>query len=334
MGGKVVISIVSLILVVGVVIGAVVVVRHGNSEVSGASRGSMKSVDKFCEPAPFKDACARSLESVANNASATPKDYLIAALQATVEEVNKGLDVVGNTKIDEKNDSFHHMAVEDCKELLGYAVDELQAAITSVGNSQLHTLSDRVHDLLNWLGAVYSYQTYCIDEFEKPVYKSSIQNGLLNATRLTNNAMDIVASLSDILKSFNIPIPSTNRKLLGAMGHDGFPTWFQAGDRKLLAQQESGQLVPNAVVAKDGSGQFKTISDALRAYPPKGFTGRYIIYVKAGVYEENVIVDKKQTNVFIYGDGAGKTIVTGDKNYGIMHIQTSNTATFYEMIHH
>ncbi|CAI9104866.1 OLC1v1003649C1 [Oldenlandia corymbosa var. corymbosa] len=332
MGGKVIISVVSLILVVGVVIGAVAVVRNGHNENSSSSSSgtSMKSVTTFCDPTPFKDVCAKSVASVANNASATPKDYLIAALQATVEEVKKGLEVAEKTKIDDKNDAYHHTAVEDCKELLGYAVDELQAALTSVGDSQLHTLNDRVDELLNWLSAVYTYQASCIDEFENPEYKSAFQNGLLNATQLTNNAVDIVAGLSDLLKSFNIPVQLPQaRKLLEAgseMGHDGFPTWFQAADRKLLAHRPN-RLVPNAVVAKDGSGKFRTITDALRAYPPK-FAGRYIIYVKAGVYEENVIVDKKQTNVYIYGDGAGRTIVTGHKNYGIMHVQTSNTATF------
>ncbi|XP_057790366.1 pectinesterase 4-like [Salvia miltiorrhiza] len=96
---------------------------------------------------------------------------------------------------------------------------------------------------------------------------------------------------------------------------------------KLLAKHSGGQLVPDVVVAKDGSGKFKTISEALNAYPPK-FKGRFVIHVKAGVYNEQVIVDKKKPNVFIYGDGIAKTIVTGSKNYGIMNIGTMHTATF------
>ncbi|XP_027063762.1 pectinesterase 4 [Coffea arabica] len=339
MGGKVVVSVVSLILVVGVIIGAVAVVKHGeDSKNNNVAGSSMKSVTTFCESTNFKDACAKSVESVANNATASPKDYLMAALNATIQEVQKALQVANATgsKVDPKQDPYNHVAAQDCQELLGYAVDELQAAFSTVGDSELHTLNDRVDELLNWLSAVYSYQSDCLDEFDKPELRSAFQNGMLNATQLTDNAVSIVASLSDLLKGFNISLgnflpPAGGRRLLqgnDVMGHEeSFPQWFPAGDRRLLAAHRRGGVLPNAVVAKDGSGQFKTISQALAAYPAN-LQGRYVIYVKAGIYEENVIVDKKQANVFIYGDGANRTIVTGSKNFGIMHIQTSNTATF------
>lgn len=54
---------------------------------------------------------------------------------------------------------------------------------------------------------------------------------------------------------------------------------------------------------------------------------RYIIYVKEGVYEETVIVEKKMENVVMYGDGSMKTIVTGSKNF-IDGVRTFQTATF------
>ena len=85
-------------------------------------------------------------------------------------------------------------------------------------------------------------------------------------------------------------------------------------------------MKPNAVVAKDGSGQFKTISAALAAYP-KTLRGRYVIYVKAGIYKEYVHITKDMKNIFMYGDGPKKTIVTGNKsNRG--GFTTQDTATF------
>ncbi|XP_071741394.1 pectinesterase-like [Rutidosis leptorrhynchoides] len=85
---------------------------------------------------------------------------------------------------------------------------------------------------------------------------------------------------------------------------------------------------PDAVVAKDGSGQYKSIKEALAAYPPN-HKGRYIIYIKAGEYDEGqIIVNRKQHNVYMYGDGHDKTIITGKLNSGIAHIGTSRTATF------
>ncbi|KAJ6686105.1 PECTINESTERASE [Salix purpurea] len=72
----------------------------------------------------------------------------------------------------------------------------------------------------------------------------------------------------------------------------------------------------NIVVARDGSGNVKTIKEAVDAASKRSGTGRYVIYVKAGTYIENVEVGKKVKNVMFVGDGMGKTIVTGSKSVG------------------
>ncbi|GAV70988.1 Pectinesterase domain-containing protein [Cephalotus follicularis] len=95
-------------------------------------------------------------------------------------------------------------------------------------------------------------------------------------------------------------------------------------DRRMLKVADKPK--PNVTVAKDGSGQFKTISDALAAMPTK-YQGRYIIYVKEGVYDETVTLAKNMVNVTMYGDGSQKTIVTGSKNF-VDGVSTFKTATF------
>ncbi|MFS8014182.1 putative pectinesterase [Helianthus anomalus] len=141
----------------------------------------------------------------------------------------------------------------------------------------------------------------------------------------------------------------------------GFPSWVPVGDRRLLGGDEdededededdkshepepklTGQeyfkslepapleitVKPNVIVAQDGSGQFKTIKEALAAYP-LDLKGRFIIYIKSGVYDEGqIIVNRQQHNVYMYGDGCDKTIITGQFNHGLTHIAPSNTATF------
>ncbi|KAK4479678.1 hypothetical protein RD792_015207 [Penstemon davidsonii] len=86
------------------------------------------------------------------------------------------------------------------------------------------------------------------------------------------------------------------------------------------------RLTPHLIVAKDGSGNFATISEALNAMPHK-YTGRYVIYLKSGIYEENVVVTQRMVNVTIYGDGYKKSIVTGNKNCKD-GVQLPDTATF------
>ncbi|XP_021279862.1 pectinesterase 2 [Herrania umbratica] len=96
---------------------------------------------------------------------------------------------------------------------------------------------------------------------------------------------------------------------------DGFPTWVKPGDRKLL-QSSSPASRANIVVAQDGSGNYKTITDALSAASKRSGSGRYVIYVKAGTYKENVQIGSKLKNIMLVGDGIGKTIITGSKSVG------------------
>ncbi|KAL2486673.1 Pectinesterase 4 [Abeliophyllum distichum] len=101
MVGKVAVSVVSLILVVGVVIGVVAVVHRNDSSDNDQHNmsSSMKAVTTICAPTSYKDACVRSLESVANNQTATPKDYVMAAIQATLDEVKKSFEVTSKTVV-------------------------------------------------------------------------------------------------------------------------------------------------------------------------------------------------------------------------------------------
>ncbi|KAK9273435.1 hypothetical protein L1049_018245 [Liquidambar formosana] len=96
---------------------------------------------------------------------------------------------------------------------------------------------------------------------------------------------------------------------------EGFPTWVKPGDRKLL-QSSSPASQANIVVAKDGSGNYKTVKEAISAASSRSGSGRYVIYVKAGVYSENVEIGNGLKNIMLVGDGIGKTIITGSRSVG------------------
>jgi pectinesterase len=223
------------------------------------------------------------------------------------------------------------MALNDCKELLQDASEQLQDTLSKVGGIDLQSLSDHADDYRTWLSSIIAYQEMCLDGFEEnSPLKAQVQNSTDYGSQLTDNVLNILAGLSQVLGSLGLKFnaPSTSRRLLQA---DGYPSWMSAADRKLLASRGNGGARPNAVVAHDGSGKFKTINAALAAYT-KGLKGRYVIYVKAGIYREYVTVTKDKPNVFIYGDGARRTIVTGNKNFAKDGIGTWKTATFSECI--
>jgi pectinesterase len=82
------------------------------------------------------------------------------------------------------------------------------------------------------------------------------------------------------------------------------------------------------VVAKDGSGNYKTVQEALNAIP-SGNKSPFSIYIKSGTYKEVIIVDATKENIRFYGEGAGKTILTFDNHAGskLANGDTLNTWT-------
>ena len=81
---------------------------------------------------------------------------------------------------------------------------------------------------------------------------------------------------------------------------------------RLRGSSESG---PSVVVAKDGSGDFKTIAEAIATIPSSNPTP-YIIHIKEGTYKEKVLIKKGLDNVILVGDGRDKTILTWDDCQG------------------
>ncbi len=63
------------------------------------------------------------------------------------------------------------------------------------------------------------------------------------------------------------------------------------------------------VVAQDGSGDFRTVQEAINACPDYSHEIVTNIYIKEGIYEEMVTIPHNKFRLRIYGDGAGKTII-------------------------
>ncbi|XP_074568031.1 putative pectinesterase/pectinesterase inhibitor 28 [Curcuma longa] len=324
MAKKVVFGAFATVLLVAAVIGVIATVVNSNhkseEEVDTLPSTSIKSL---CAQTDYSDVCIRTVGAV-NSSASDPKAFIQAAFQAAIDEVNGAVHLTNNVSAG-ATDEFNKNAFADCKSLLEYATEELQAAMTE--SHDVDGLARRTDDIKSWLSAVISYQETCIDGITQPDLQDSMRKGLTTAQQVTSNAIAFVDALSSLFKSFDlnsINITTSGRRLLSDDGK--YPTWFSAHDRNLLAAQSRGQLKPNVVVAQDGSGQFKTISAALNAMP-KRYTGRYVIYVKTGVYKEYVMVTKDMNQVFMYGDGPRKTIVTGSKNF-VDGVGTMNTATF------
>lgn len=87
------------------------------------------------------------------------------------------------------------------------------------------------------------------------------------------------------------------------------------------------------VVAQDGSGDYKTVQEAIHAVPDfrKNTT---TIFIKKGVYKEKVVVPESKKNIALIGEDVLETVLTyadyaSKKNRFGEEVGTSGSASFY-----
>ncbi|GMJ12241.1 hypothetical protein like AT5G27870 [Hibiscus trionum] len=311
-------SVILLAMVVAVVVG-VTRSRSGRNEGGGELEASKKAVQTICQPTDYKEACEKSL---AGSNTTDPKELIKAGCQAAIHEIEK---VIKNSDTiqDVAKDPMSRQALEDCKELMGYAINDLMKSINQLGAFDARRLDEYIENLKIWVGGSITYQQTCLDGFVNVSTEAGEKmRKLLNTSQmLTRNGLAMVCEIPKLIRDLNFPgltgAGGTTRKLLAK---DGFPSWVSFRQRMLL-QQNSSQMKPNVVVAKDGSGKYNSINQALKEVPMKNGSP-FVIQIKAGVYNERVLVDSYMTNVVLIGDGPTKTIITGSLSY------TVDTTTF------
>lgn len=188
------------------------------------------------------------------------------------------------------------LACSDCLELYENIIDLLNLSINSITPAAMY-------DSQTWLSAALANQQTCLNGFTDSAHFQSFFPSLsissANFSKLLSNSLAInKAAVSG----------AGGRRLLD----NAFPTWVSPADRKLLGASPRADFV----VANDGSGDYRTISEAVAESVKlrNGTDKRFVIYVKAGVYRENVEIKRRMKNIMMLGDGKDATIVTGNKN--------------------
>ncbi|MCD7464239.1 hypothetical protein HAX54_052330 [Datura stramonium] len=300
---KVAIAGIASILLVACVVGtAVTFTKKDDSSANGGQvLTSSKSVQAMCQPTQYKETCEKSLESAKNTSD--PKELIKTAFDRTVNEIASSIKNSGPFK-EAANDPRTKDALKVCDEVLDRSIEEIKRSISKIdGSDDVHKLvKEYIYDVRSWLSSAVTFEDTCIDAFANTTGDTGekMKNILKTASELSSVALDIVSNFEEQLAGLQ-GLGLTNRRLLTV----------EAGNRRLL---EVSSLKPNVVVAQDGSGQHKSINEALKTVPPNNALP-YVIFIKAGIYNENVQVANTMTNVVFIGEGPTKTKITGNKNY-------------------
>lgn len=326
-----IIGISSIVLVVVVAAAVVGATQTKNSKEKGQVQSISSEIKSICSVTLYPDSCYNSLIPHVKSGNLKPQDILKMSVQVALNEISKTCQDFeengGLFKNFNITDKMTLEAIQSCQELLSLAIDHLNNSLSLTDDNK--SLSEIFYDLRTWLSSSGTYQQTCIDGFENAssgLSKFVVEN-LKNSTEFTSNSLAMVTELESSMESItNLGGIGRRRRLMMRSFHDdeeAEPRWL---DRKLVENNKNWKIKADVIVAKDGSGKYKTIKEALKNVPENS-DKIFVIYVKKGIYFENVRIEKKMWNVMMIGDGKNATIVSAALNV-VDGTPTFQTATF------
>lgn len=263
-----------------------------------------------CQHVDDQTSCLVNLQSRLDTWSQrNPTSILKAALENTLNEARLATDSL--TKFSTFSISYREqLAIDDCKELLDFSVSELAWSLAEMNRIRSGVKDSHSEgNLKAWLSAALSNQDTCLEGFEGTDRRLErfVRGSLTQVTQLISNVLSLYTRLH------SLPFKPTRNGTNDTSESMDFPEWMTEGEKEIVSASPRGMHV-DSVVALDGSGDYRSIAQAINEAPSYSIR-RYIIYVKRGVYHENIDMKKKKTNIMLVGDGIGQTVITGNRNF-------------------
>ncbi|XP_051142214.1 pectinesterase [Andrographis paniculata] len=260
-----------------------------------------------CQGTLYPDLCFSTVAAFPELRRKTLPEIIAGTVNVTMKEVGSAASNCSSIrrKLMRKLEPLELRALDDCLELFTDTVDELKKILTDLSASS--SPEKYYDDLLTLLSGAMTNQYTCLDGFaySKNNTRRFIEGRLRRISRHVSNSLAMVKKLKR---------KSRKRTAAAAFGKTsgGFPAWLTRKERRLL-QSPTNQTRFDLVVAKDGSGNFRTINEALSA-APNNSNRRFVIYIKSGAYYEYLEVERKKTMLMLVGDGIGKTLIKGNRS--------------------
>ncbi|RHN43752.1 putative pectinesterase [Medicago truncatula] len=276
-----------------------------------------------CNQTPYPHVCNHYIGTTTNKLSTldSSSSFHDIALKVTLDQAIEAHKLVSTMELNNFKDKHAKSAWEDCLELYEDTIYQLKRSINS----------NNLNDKLTWQSASITNHQTCQNgfiDFNLPSHLNYFPSMLSNFTKLLSNSLSISNTLTSS-QSSSSSSSSTKQNGGRRLLSDGFSYWLSGSDRKLLQATPGSGTGPRAdiVVAQDGSGNYKTISEGVAAAAKLSGKGRVVIHLKAGIYKENIDIKSTVSNLMIFGDGMDSTSVTGNQN-AIDGSTTFRSATF------
>lgn len=273
-------------------------------------------VDRLCNHAVDPSSCLAVVKSDViggDELILTDIALLQSVLRRTSSHMQQTIGLANNIRI-KINDQREQAALADCLELMDLSMDRLMESMLVLGNWTGGAASSSSHsDVHSWLSSVLTNHVTCLDGISAAAAAvappRSPSSSLIKVEPMIQELVTRARTSLSIVVAITFTPPQQKEQI--KIGD--FPWWVTVKDRRLLQLSSARNIDANAVVAKDGSGKYKTVKEAVAAAPDNSNT-RYVIYVKKGTYKENVDIGKSKKNLMLVGDGMDATIITGNLN--------------------
>ncbi|WCJ42888.1 Plant invertase/pectin methylesterase inhibitor superfamily [Euphorbia peplus] len=281
-----------------------------NSSVKSQQTSHLSSLKNLCKTTPYPNTCFNSLKlSISINISPNILTYLLQTLQTAISSSVELTGLLSNatTRGGGSNTITETLksTIQDCKDLHQITLSSLQRTLPIVQSRD----SRKVSDARTYLAAALTNKNTCLEGLDSASgpLKPVLIDSFVKTYEHVSNSLSMLPRVSSGDRK--------NRRLLGFPNMKDRRLLMQSHGRSYFKSDDDYDSSDVLVVDADGSGNFTTIYDAIN-YAPNNSMERVIIYVKEGVYEENVDIPSYKTNIVLIGDGSGATFITGRRSFG------------------
>ncbi|KAL7104899.1 hypothetical protein ACP275_07G011000 [Erythranthe tilingii] len=323
-------GLIATLAVAGAVAAAIILAGNTNTKTTKDQTNnistSQKAIQDLCQSTYYQQTCTETLSNATN--SSDPQTLIQTIFEIAIDHLNNTIRQSGALQ-QISNDPKTAQAYKTCTKVLDDSIQDLRKSIQRTETFDFFDFSIFIDDIKTWLTGALTYQETCLDSFEdtKGDHAETMRQLLKLSRELTTNGLAIANQIHKLFLPNLLapPVAPTKRQLADRkpLSPRGDSNYY----RKLLQMGSNGKYdTPNVVVAKDGSGKYKTVTEALKEVPERS-NETFVIHVKEGVYEEYVEITSGMWSVVLVGDGPTKTRITGKKSYGGDGLGTYFTAT-------
>lgn len=222
-----------------------------------------------CKGTLYPKLCVSTVASFPDLTSKSLPQIISSTVNHTMSEVRASS---ANYTVIEKRlrspNPLQKRALDDCLELLDDTISELEIALADL--TSIKTVSKHYHDLQTLLSAAITNQDTCLGGFDfgngTDYVRNYIEKRVVTISKHVSNILVMLKKIPGKHHSTNYK--TTSSEVFPEYGHveNGFPTWVSFEDQNLL-QAQVNETKFALVVAKDGTGNFTTVSEAVAAAP-------------------------------------------------------------------